>query len=289
MSIRLEDGAWPRRRRAGSQAVVDRFFDSSAAYWREVYRDEGLQGLIYRERMEAVLRWVQDLNLPADAAALEVGCGAGLLAAQLAKRNLRVVAVDASKEMVKLARDHAVETGSSSRLRVMQAEAHELPFAPETFDLVLAVGLLPWLHDARRGVAEMVRVLRSGGWLIVTVDNRARLGVLTEPRENPLLVPLKPFVRAVKPAAGHRAVSASAPSHLHLPSHVDRLLVAAGVRPARRTTVGFGPFTFLGRAVLSEPATLRLHLRLTALRGQRMPWLRWVGWHYLVAARKPER
>ena len=133
----------------------------------------------------------------------------------------------------------------------------------------------------------MVRVLRGGGWLIVTVDNRARLGVLTEPRENPLLVPLKPFVRAVKRAAGHRAVSA--PSHLHLPSHVDRLLVAAGVRPARRTTVGFGPFTFLGRAVLSEPAALRLHLRLTALRGQRMPWLRRMGWHYLVAARKPER
>jgi ubiquinone/menaquinone biosynthesis C-methylase UbiE len=271
----------------GSQPVIDRHFRSAAAYWHEVYGEEGLRGRIYRERMEAVLRWVQDLGLPAQAAALEVGCGAGLLAARLAQRDLRVVGVDASAEMVKLAERHAAEVGSNGRLRVMQADVYRLPFASETFDLVLAVGLLPWLHDAQTGMAEMTRVLRGGGWLIVTADNRARLNLLTEPRENPVLAPLKPVARGLKRALGKRGSPAA--SHLHLPSHVDRLLVGAGVRPVRRTTIGFGPFTVLGHAALSEPAGLRLHLTLSALSAKRMPRLRRMGWHYLVAARKPER
>ena len=65
------------------------------------------------------------------------------------------------------------------------------------------------------------------------------------------------------------------------------MLVAAGLEVTRRTTIGFGPFTFLGRPILGDRAAHSLHVRLQSAGEQRAPALRRLGWHYLVAARKP--
>jgi hypothetical protein len=131
----------------------------------------------------------------------------------------------------------------------------------------------------------MARVLREGGWLIVSADNRARLNLLSEPRENPLLAPVKLARRAARRAI--RTPPTGAPSYRHLPGEVDRMLAAAGLGVTRRTTIGFGPFTFFGRAIFDDRAAHRLHVRLQSAGERRAPALRRLGWHYLVAARKP--
>jgi D-aspartate ligase len=267
------------------QGAVDRFFNESVDYWHDVYRRDGLQGLIYRERMEVALRWVKQLDLPRDASALEVGCGAGLMAAELGRRGLRVTATDSSVEMVEKAQQRASAVDVAGAVRVELADAHKLPFEGEQFDLVVALGLLPWLHDPERALGEMVRVLRPGGWLVVTADNRARLNFIVEPRENPVLGPVKTARRVAKRIAGQ--VPSSAPSRLHTPGQVDLMLRAAGAKPVRRTTVGFGPFTFLGRPLFSDAIGLRLYGWLDRARAQRAPALRRMGWHYLLSAQKP--
>lgn len=275
------DTEWSR------QDAVDRYFNEGAEYWLDVYRRNGLQGLIYRERMETVLGWVGDLCLPGGAAALDVGCGAGLAAAELGRRGFHVTATDASIEMVKKARQHAQEVGAVDAVQVVRADAHRLPFASEQFDVAMALGLLPWLHDPRRAVDEMVRVLRPGGWIVVTADNRARLNCIVEPRENPLLAPVKLVRGAARRAAGR--VGDGATSRLHRPGQVDLMLRSAGMEPVRRTTVGFGPFTFLGRSLFNDATGLRLHRCLDRASEHRSPAVRRFGWHYLVAARKPQR
>jgi predicted ATP-grasp superfamily ATP-dependent carboligase/ubiquinone/menaquinone biosynthesis C-methylase UbiE len=267
-----------------AQGEVDRFFDQSTEYWRDVYRRDGLQGLIYRERMEAALYWVEQLDLPRDSAALDVGCGAGLMAAELGRRGLHVTATDSSAEMVKTARRQARTVGLTDAVRVDLADAHRLPFTGGQFDLVISLGLLPWLHDPRRALQEMVRVLRPGGWIVVTADNRARLNLIVEPRENPVLAPIKVARRAAKRIAGQ--VPNSTPSRLHRPDQIDLMLRAAGAEPRRRTTVGFGPFTFLGRPLVGDATGLRLHGWLERASADRAPALRRLGWHYLVAAQK---
>jgi SAM-dependent methyltransferase len=269
------------------RGIVERYFDSEASYWRDVYEDQALQGLIYRERMQTALRWVQELELAAEVPALDVGCGAGRLAVALAHARLRVTATDSSLEMVKLARGLAADSGVEGSLDVMIADAYQLPFVNDSFELVIALGLLPWLQIPGAAVAEMARVVRPGGWMIVSADNRLRLNLLIEPRESPILAPLKLARGAARRLRGWTAPYP--PSHLHLPRQVDRLIADVGLEVTRRTTVGYGPFSVLGRPVLSDARGLRLHAWLSELSHHRHPQLRRMGWHYLVAARKPDR
>lgn len=267
------------------QALVDSYFDQQAAYWREVYERPGVEGMVYRRRMETAARWAQELELPAGTAALEVGCGAGFLTVELARAGLSVIATDSSPEMVELASRQIAEAGLGESAQVQEADVHRLPFGDGQFGLVVALGLLPWLHDASGGVAELARVLAPGGWMILTADNRARLNSLIEPRDHPLLTPLKLARR--KLARPTESPQASAPSYLHRPAQVDAMLASAGVRPVRRTTIGFGPFTILGRRLLPERLGAAFYLRLQAA-ARHSSALRRTGWHYLVAARKSD-
>jgi SAM-dependent methyltransferase len=270
----------PSRLGGDPQSVIDRYFDEQAPYWRDVYSEEGLQGLIYRQRMAVALAWIDDIGPPSGAAVLEVGSGAGLLSVQLAERGFEVTSTDASSEMVELTSRHVERRGLSVQVRV--ADVHQLSLPSAGFDLVVALGVLPWLHDPPRAVAEMARVLRPGGLLVLSADNRWRLGSLVS-GQNPLLKPLKVAYRALSPAPQQ---SQSVPSHLHSPSAVEGFVTSAGLSPVRRATLGFGPLELLGRPLLSEAAALRLHVRLQALSDRRAPILRNTGWHILEAARR---
>jgi SAM-dependent methyltransferase len=92
-------------------------------------------------------------------AVLEVGCGEGELAEQLAASpGISVVAVDLSPRMVELTAARGVDA------RVADVQA--LPFADESFDVVVAVWMLYHVPDLDRGLDEIVRVLRPGGVLV---------------------------------------------------------------------------------------------------------------------------
>jgi SAM-dependent methyltransferase len=266
---------------ARSQAAVDRYFGAQAPYWRDVYAEEGLQGLIYRERMARALRWIDDLGPGAGATALEAGSGAGRLAVELAERGLHVTAIDSSDEMVRLTAQAAREAGVSASLASERADVHGLPFEAGAFELVVALGVIPWLHDPRAAVGELGRVLAPGGLLVLSADNLVRLNALVG--QNPLLEPVKRLYYALARSRG-RAVASR--SRLYSPWSVERMLAGAALRVVRRTTIGFGPMTVLGRPLFDGERSLRLHALLQARsdRGGRV--IRWLGWHYLVAARK---
>lgn len=97
---------------------------------------------------------------------LEIGAGSGAMAAQLlaAFPELRMVATDFDNDMVEKARRALAPFGQ--RARVHQADATQLPFADERFDLVLSAAMLHHTLAWRQAVAEAVRVLRQGGRLV---------------------------------------------------------------------------------------------------------------------------
>jgi SAM-dependent methyltransferase len=263
------------------QQEVNAHFDSSASYWDGVYRGEDLQGIIYLQRQAAVLEYVEEAHLEAGAHVLEIGCGAGHLTMELADRGLRVDAVDASPAMVDATSARAGEHGVLERVTVNVADVHELPFQTGHFDLVVAVGVIPWLHSPADAVAEMARVLRPGGELVLTADNGARLVSFTDPRGLLALTPLKRVLVALRKRRGRVS------SRLHFPSRIERMVLASGLRPLARRTIGFGPLSFLGRSVLNEHRGIRVNGRLQALADRGVPGLRLAGWHYLTRARKP--
>lgn len=262
-----------------AQHDVSEHFDSTASYWDSIYGGETLQGAIYLRRQAAVLDEVDAAGLPPGAAVLEIGCGAGLLSVELARRGIRLDAVDASEAMVAL---------TAARLRENEVEGvtqmsdvHALPFPSGGFDAVIAVGVIPWLHSPQQAVIEMARVLAPGGELIVTADSRARLVSFLDPRLSIIAAPLKLLRDAARRRRGQ------AVSRLHLPRRLDRLLAKAGLRVVQRRTVGFGPFTFMGRPLMSEARALRTDTRLQKLADRQVALIRWTGWHYLARARKP--
>jgi ubiquinone/menaquinone biosynthesis C-methylase UbiE len=93
---------------------------------------------------------------------LEVGSGLGILACEVAElaRGGSVVGLERSPEQMAAARPH-------SAVRYVQGDAHELPFAADSFDLVYCRYLLEHVADPLRAVTQMHCVVRPGGRLAV--------------------------------------------------------------------------------------------------------------------------
>src|SRR5918995_2976728 len=85
------------------QDLTDAYFGERAACWNEIYAEGGLQGLVYRKRMQAALAWIDALGLAPGSKVLEVGCGAGFATLELARRGYAVHSSDSSADMVALA------------------------------------------------------------------------------------------------------------------------------------------------------------------------------------------
>jgi ubiquinone/menaquinone biosynthesis C-methylase UbiE len=96
---------------------------------------------------------------------IDLGGGPGMLAVCIAKiSSLKVTVVDLMPECVELARENSAEAGVGDRVDAMQGVAEALPFRDETVDLVVSRGSIFFWQDQARGLAEVFRVLRPGGW-----------------------------------------------------------------------------------------------------------------------------
>ena len=96
---------------------------------------------------------------------LDVGCGDGALAAVLARGGARVTGLDADPAMVAAARQRAKR--EAVPLTVVEGKGEALPFPSDKFDVTLAVTSLCFIPDATQAIAEMARVLKPGGRLVI--------------------------------------------------------------------------------------------------------------------------
>lgn len=259
-------------------------FDFAAAGWRDVYGEQSVYGAIYRDRMAATIAWIEEQTWPVAARALDIGCGAGLITTALARRGFDVQAIDTSSAMVDLTIERAAAEELGSSVSVQGGDIHALPFDDAGFDLVVCLGVIPWIDDSAAALREIARVLKPGGSAIVSADNRARLSFLLEPWANPFLRPVRRVRDYVR---GSPSSSTAAAVHFHWPHTLDRYVRVAGLESIHQRAVGFGPFTLKGHPLLTEEAGRRLHCRLQLLSDRRVAGLRRTGSHYLVLARKP--
>jgi ubiquinone/menaquinone biosynthesis C-methylase UbiE len=269
------------------QQSVNDYFESSRADWERIYFENRLLPTIYQDRHNTTLRWVLELGLRSDARILEIGCGAGLLSIGLASTGHTIDAMDSTAAMLNMTRKNAIDRGVQDRVRLHLGDVHALPFESDTFDAVIAVGVIPWLHSEHIGVREMQRVLKPGGHLLVTADNNARLNRLLDPVSCPLLVPLRWTVKRLLQLCGLWSLHTGFQPKRHYPGDVHRILEACSLKRIKSCTVGFGPFTLFQKQIFSDPLGIKLHQRLqrAALR-EGFSLLRWSGSHHLVLATK---
>jgi ubiquinone/menaquinone biosynthesis C-methylase UbiE len=144
--------------RIHTQAVQDQFDPQAQAYLISPVHAAGPDLQAAREFAAR--------SLPADAAVLDVGTGAGHLSFTLAPLARRVVALDPSAGMLATVRAAAAERGLA-QIETCEAPAAALPYAPASFDLVCTrYSAHHWL-DIPPALAEMRRVVKPGGFVLV--------------------------------------------------------------------------------------------------------------------------
>ena len=138
--------------------------DGERPFWEAVYRDPGAEA--FGAPAEEVVRVAG--RLPADARALDLGCGDGRNAMALAERGVRVDAVDRSEAGVRRLRARARDAGVEVAVWVQELETLTLR---RHYELVVAHGVLHLLTPrARDRVLERTQEHTApGGWNIVAV------------------------------------------------------------------------------------------------------------------------
>nr|AXL06059.1 methyltransferase type 11 [uncultured bacterium] len=99
---------------------------------------------------------------------LDLGCGIGEPAIRLATaHDIEVVGVSISQRQVERANDRAASAGLADRLSFQLADAMDLPFPDESFDIVWALESLHHMPDRSHVLRQAARVLRPGGRLAI--------------------------------------------------------------------------------------------------------------------------
>lgn len=106
--------------------------------------------------------------------AIDVGCGAGLLAEPLARMGATVTGVDAAPENIAAAQGHAA--GQGLTIHYHAGELSALPAA--TFDLVTSMEVVEHVTDPAAFIAELAARLAPGGLMILSTPNRTALSKL---------------------------------------------------------------------------------------------------------------
>jgi SAM-dependent methyltransferase len=135
-------------------------------------------GIFHRLRLQKCLQVCRSIEA---AEALEIGCHDLHFYQLLKKKFVRYVGLDRQPYMSHLA---GRGEGLSGRVIVRQGLAEAMPFESATFDLVMAFETIQHLADEKRGLAEITRVVRPGGKIVLSL-----------PIEFGLLRPLKSVAR----------------------------------------------------------------------------------------------
>jgi SAM-dependent methyltransferase len=150
--------------------------------YRRVQLDSETGTTLSRDRFFHGTRWTREA-LKGELV-LEVGCGAGRFTQVLLEAGARVVAVDASTAV-----DACRETcGDDSRLSIVQADLHALPFRAGSFDRVFCYGVLQHTPDPERAFHALVAQVRPGG--LIAADVYRHLPYVDRPSAKLLWRPL---------------------------------------------------------------------------------------------------
>jgi 2-polyprenyl-6-hydroxyphenyl methylase/3-demethylubiquinone-9 3-methyltransferase len=98
--------------------------------------------------------------------ALDVGCGAGLLAEPLARLGAQVTGIDASPEVIEVAREHAARMGLAINYHALPVERIE-----GQFDLVTALEVIEHVAEPAAFLLSLAQRLAPGGLLILSTPN----------------------------------------------------------------------------------------------------------------------
>jgi demethylmenaquinone methyltransferase/2-methoxy-6-polyprenyl-1,4-benzoquinol methylase len=151
-----------------------------------------------------------------------------------------IVGVDFSGEMLMQAVAKSRRRGSHPRIQFVQADAQQLPFAGDVFEIVTVAFGLRNVTDTDRGLREMARVTRPGGCVAILEFSRPRHWLFGRA--------YRAYFRYLLPLVGQLFSRSGENAYVYLPASVlefpDGEALAERMRAAGLRDVSFTPFTF---------------------------------------------
>ncbi|GLQ24231.1 hypothetical protein GCM10007853_21050 [Algimonas ampicilliniresistens] len=163
-----------RRRNYSNDELCD-LYEVQARDW-----DDGLSSMRVPEayhRIHTALDTQGEQSLDTPKRVLDCGIGTGAFSTALIKSTpypIELHGVDISPEMISCARKQLERYGVTPHLSV--ADARSLPYGDNQFDLVMAAHMLEHLAEPQATLAEMTRVLKPGGRLLLCITRNSLLG-----------------------------------------------------------------------------------------------------------------
>jgi SAM-dependent methyltransferase len=138
---------------------VARYWEENAETWT---RHSRAGHDVYRDALNTPA-FLSMLPSIAGLRGLDIGCGEGSNTRELARRGANICAIDVAPTFIRYAR--AAEAAMPLGVVYFVADGTELPFAAGSFDFTTAFMSMMDMHDQRRALSEVRRVLKPGGFL----------------------------------------------------------------------------------------------------------------------------
>ncbi|MCP9453368.1 MAG: class I SAM-dependent methyltransferase, partial [Nitrospira sp.] len=138
------------------------------------------------------------LDAPPDSMILDAGCGSCAKAVLLASKGFRVTAVDYSVSALRLAEETVGIHGFGDRITLKQENLLRLSFSDDSFQYVLCWGVLMHIPDLQQALSELARVVKPGGFLVLSEGNVNSLQAYTLRVVKRLLRRERALVRSVQ-------------------------------------------------------------------------------------------
>ena len=261
------------------QEHIDERFNAESAFWRDAYQRKDVLGIVLNQRNTLALKYVEELALPKSSSILEIGCGAGYMAVKLAQKGFTVKAIDHASSMISLASNYAIQKGLGNLIHATVEDVHNLTFLSCSFDLIIALGVVVWLHNLEQGFREISRVLKPGGHLIISMDNPHRWWV-----DPPLLI--QGTVKRALQRIGFSKPPSGAHAQYYSVREIEDFLANTGLNLLKKSNFGFGPFSLFSHRLFSDRVGIRIHDALQKYSTNGCPILRGAGGHYVLLFKK---
>lgn len=119
------------------------------------------------------------LKLPPNAVLLDLGCSSGLWSRHFTSQGMRVIGLDLDSKTLRAGQQIAFDQGSSWPAFCL-ASAESLPLSDETVDAIICLDMLDIVPHDRQAAEELIRVLKPGGQLLITVISKHRRQIWTK-------------------------------------------------------------------------------------------------------------
>tara|TARA_Y100000741_G_scaffold364383_1_gene355226 strand:+ start:3825 stop:4655 length:831 start_codon:yes stop_codon:yes gene_type:complete len=268
---------------------VHKYFDENTELWTTIYKEKNLLPLIIQQREENVINFIKSLNLKNNAKILDLGCGTGLTCEKLIKMGFNVVGLDCSKKMIDEAKKNCNFTEFNGNYEFDICDAENLSLESNTFDVVIAMGLVEYLNLDIQAIKEMKRVVKKGGYLIITFPNRIALSNILNPKQLFLIIK-EIFVSLIKrKEIGNIKFLNKKNSFIHhyyYPSEILRIVKITNLKLLSFISHNFGPTVLLN---MSKNITFKIDRLFEKIRKKnKNSFLNKYGQNFIILCKKED-